>query len=106
MFHSRPLEHQGTDVVLTRRDDLGVGGLDAELPVLELAVVSDYHPVQAILRRAGDLLGDQILPVGAVVGVDVVITHQPQQPLRVATRTTGAVVVRHQVFTFRAEDIR
>jgi len=47
------------------------------------AVVGDDHPVQAVLRGAGHLLGDQVLGVGAVLGVDVVITREPEQASRV-----------------------
>lgn len=77
-FHSRPWKTRVSRWAARARL---MSGLTFSTPILacRAAVVGDDHPVQAVPGALADLVGDAVLAVAAVVGVDVVVAREPQE---------------------------
>ncbi len=71
------LEHQRVGHVFAGSNDIGVDLLHADLGVLDRPVIGDHHPVEPIGIGVPHVVDHPVLPVGGVLGVDVMIPGQP-----------------------------
>jgi hypothetical protein len=72
------LEDQRVGDLVAGRDDLRVHQVHTDLGVLHAGVVGNDHPVQAVCVGLPYVVDDPVLRVRAVLGVDVMVTGQPQ----------------------------